>query len=279
MGRWSLDEPGSVSLEKLDQIKVRIVAGHVDVLASDEAPRLELSGVEGPPLVVSQEGGSLTVTYEDLTWEGLSQWLRPRPRSHFQRRCLLTITVPAQCAVEAETVSAGMVISGIGATTRVRSVSGDSILDSVDGEVRVQSVTGQLEARELTGRLSFNTAQGGLTVAGGRIERLDAKTITGRITADIDLTEHCRLELATVSGPITLRVGDEPGAFVELKSTSGRLDTSFENFTSGDRPGPATTLDGRIGYGTGSVTAVTINGDITLLRRGVDSEHPAEETA
>lgn len=262
MGRWTIEEPASIALDTPSDLKIRVVAGHIDVLVADDRPRIEIAEIQGPPLLVREENGEVVVTYEDLTWEGLSQWLRPP----YRRRTTITAMVPATCAVEVGVVGASAVVAGMTGKTTVRAASGDITLDGVGGETLVQTVSGDLEARELTGSLGYNTVNGDLTIAGGTVDRIDAKTVNSKIVADIDLADACRLHLTTVSGYVTLRVPDEPGAFVELRSTSGKVTSSFDGLERADRPG-GSSLTGRVGHGTGSVTATALSGDVTLLRR------------
>jgi hypothetical protein len=262
MARWTIDEPAGITLEKLSELRVRIVAGHIDVIATDDRPRLDVLDVEGPELLITEEDGVLTVTYEDLTWEGIMKWLRPR----YKRRTALAVMVPPECRVELGVVSATAVIAGTTGGVTARGVAGDITLDGVSGETTVQTVSGDLEARDLSGRLNYGTVQGDLTIAGGTVEQLYAKTVNSKIMADVDLADHCRVRLSTLSGFITLRVPENPGAFVDLRSTSGGVSSAFDGMTRGDGPGSAS-LTGHVGEGTGSVTAVTVSGDVTLLRR------------
>jgi len=262
MARWTIDEPAGITLEKLSELKVRVVAGHIDVIATEDRPRLEVLEVDGPELLITEEDGVLTVTYEDLTWEGLMKWLRPR----YRRRAALAVMVPPGCRVELGVVSATAVIAGTSGGVTARAVAGDLTLDGVSGETVVQTVSGDLEARDLSGRLNFGTVQGDLTIAGGTIEQLYGKTVNSKIMADVDLADHCRVRLSTLSGFITMRVPETPGAFVELRSTSGNVSSAFDGLTRADSPGSAS-LTGHVGDGTGSVTAVTVSGDVTLLRR------------
>ena len=47
------------------------------VLSAGERACLDISAVAGQPLVVSHSNGTLTVSYEDLSWDGLLGWLKP----------------------------------------------------------------------------------------------------------------------------------------------------------------------------------------------------------
>ena len=76
MSEWSVAEPQKLSFDDpVTALHVRIVNGTVNVVGTDEgSARLEVSAMEGPPLQVTQQDGTLTVAYEDLPWKGFLKW-------------------------------------------------------------------------------------------------------------------------------------------------------------------------------------------------------------
>lgn len=77
MSEWSVAEPGKLTFDDpLTSLHVRIVNGTVNVMGTeDSTARLEVSGIEGPPLTVTHKNGTLTVAYDDLPWRGFLKWL------------------------------------------------------------------------------------------------------------------------------------------------------------------------------------------------------------
>lgn len=77
MSEWSVAEPKKLTFdEPVSELHVRIVNGTVNVVGTEEgSARLEVSRIDGPPLVVTQQDGTLTVAYEDLPWKGFLKWL------------------------------------------------------------------------------------------------------------------------------------------------------------------------------------------------------------
>ena len=94
MSEWSVAEPGKLTFDApLTSLHVRIVNGTVNVMGTeDSTARLEVSGIEGPPLTVTHKNGTLTVAYEDLPWKGFLTWL---DRKGWRRRAEVTLAVPA----------------------------------------------------------------------------------------------------------------------------------------------------------------------------------------
>lgn len=80
MSEWSVAEPSKLTFDApVTALHVRVVNGTVNVVGTDEgSARLEVSELEGPPLVVTQKDGTLTVAYEDLPWKGFLKWLDRR---------------------------------------------------------------------------------------------------------------------------------------------------------------------------------------------------------
>ncbi len=147
----------------------------------------------------------LTISHENLTWEGLLKWLRPQQRP----AATVTVTVPRTCPTQLGVVSASAVMSGISAKASVKSVSGEITLDGMTGDVDAHTVSAALEAQGINGKLNFNTVSGDLTLADGWLERLDANAVSGDVTADIDLDPLGGMHVTTVSGEVTLRLPAE----------------------------------------------------------------------
>ena len=280
MPRWTIDSPTTIDLPGVAALKVRVVSGSVAILASQDAPSLDVASLTGQPLLVTHEAGILTVTYEDLQWDGLKGWLRPQRHS-----ADVTITVPADCPTQVGVVNASAIVSGISASISAKSLSGDITLDGVTGSVDAKTVSGDLEARGIDGEVAFNSVSGGLTLAGGAVSKLAAKTVSGQVTADIDLRDGGALKVSTVSGDVAVRVPASASARVDLKSTSGRVRSGFDGMSPapGGR-GPAV-LSATIGSGSADLTVTSMTGDVTLLARaeppapGQPAPEPAAPTA
>src|SRR5580704_10466890 len=128
MSRWTIDAPATLDFDGIVALKVRVVAGSVAVLATADRPRLDITEVSGQPLLVTHEAGILTISYEDLRWDGLLGWLRPQRHS-----ANITVTVQKDCPAQIAVVNAAAVVSGVSARTTLKSVSGDMALDGVTG--------------------------------------------------------------------------------------------------------------------------------------------------
>jgi hypothetical protein len=263
---WRIDTPQSLDLTGVRRLNVRLVAGSIDVVGSSEgaeegAASIEVSQLEGP-IVVTQEGDTLTVAHERLTWGGLFDWVGNRKAS-----AVVSVSVAQGCPVELGVVSADAVVSGVTAATKVKSVSGDVTLDGTRADISAQTVSGDLETRDLTGALRFTTVSGDLTVVRSTSSKVTAETVSGDLTLDLDVPDDARLDLKSVSGDVTVRLPDTAAVQVEAKTMSGSLDSAFDGVRVERKPGKSS-MRGRLGSGSGLLQAKTVSGDVTLLSRG-----------
>ena len=104
-------------------------------------------------------------------------------------------------------------------------------------------MSGDIETQGLDGTIGFNSVSGDLTLADGSLDRLAAKSVSGRITADIDLSPDAVLRVTTVSGPVAIRLPADARARVDLRSTTGQVLSEFPGLWHTQMPG-ANTLSG-----------------------------------
>lgn len=270
---WEVAEPKKLTFdEPVTALSVRIVNGTVNVVGTDEgSARLEIAEIEGPPLIVTQRGSTLTVAYEDLPWKGFLKWL---DRKGWHRSAVVSLAVPAGSAVEVGVVGAGAVVSGIQGPTAVRGVSGDTTLVGVSGAVRADTVSGNLEAQSVTGDLRYNSVSGDLTVIDGAGSSVRADSVSGDMVIDIDRAgKPTDIRLTTVSGEVAIRLPHPADAQVEANTASGAVSNAFEDLRVSGGWG-SKKITGTLGAGTGSLKATTVSGSIALLRRPPTEDGP-----
>jgi hypothetical protein len=270
---WEVSEPKKLTFDDpVTALNVRIVNGTVNVVGTDEgSARLEISEIEGPPLVVTQQGATLTVAYEDLPWKGFLKWL---DRKGWHRSAVVSLAVPAGSTVEVGVVGAGAVVSGIRGTTAVRGISGDTTLVGLSGAVRADTVSGNLEAQSVTGDLRYNSVSGDLTVIEGAGSSVRAESVSGDMVIDLDPADRpTDIRLTTVSGEVAIRLPHPADAQVEANTASGSVSNAFDDLRISGQWG-AKKITGTLGAGTGTLKATTVSGSIALLRRPPAEDEP-----
>ncbi len=273
MPEWSVGEPGKLTFdEPVSELHVRIVNGAVNVVGTDEgSARLEVSEIEGPPLIVTQQGGTLTVAYEDLPWKGFLKWLE---RKGWRRSAVVSLAVPAQARVELGVVGAAAMVSGLDGHAEVKGVSGDTTLVGLTGPVRADTVSGSVEAQALSGDLRFNSVSGDLTVVEGAGSSVKADSVSGSMIVDLDPAgSPTDISLTNVSGEIAIRLPHPADTRVEANTASGTVSNAFEDLRVSGQWG-AKRITGRLGTGHGRLKATTVSGSIALLRRPPAEDEP-----
>ncbi|RST18462.1 hypothetical protein E2C00_33265 [Streptomyces sp. WAC05374] len=267
MPEWSVTEPTTLTFdeEPVTALKVRVVNGAVNVVGTDEGPaRLEISEIDGPPLIVTRQGSTLTICYEDLPWQDFLKWLDRKSR---HRSAVVSLAVPSGARVEVGVVGAAAVVSGIRGRTDVRGVTGDTTLVGLSGEVRADTVSGSVEAQAVTGDLRFTSVSGDLTVVEGAGTSVRAESVSGDMVVDLDPAgEPADVRLTTVSGEVAIRLPHPANAQVEANTVGGAVSNAFEDLRVSGQWG-AKKITGTLGDGKGTLRASTVSGSIALLRR------------
>lgn len=274
MPHWTADEPTSIDFDEVTALRVRLIAGTVAVMATDDRPSVVVSDVSGRPLQVSHEDGTLTIAYdyERLSWERLLDWLKPPHDT-----AAVTVTVPSDCPVQLGVVSASAVVCGLSAGASVKGVTGDITLDGVAGEVQAETVSGPLEGRDVDGTVRFKSVSGDLTLADGSLSLLEADSVSGQVSADVALAGAGIVRIGTISGDVTVRLPADSDAAVRLHSTTGNASGEFDSLHPA-MPYWSHTVSGNVGEGSGKVSVNSVSGAVTLLRRPGRRTTPRTET-
>jgi hypothetical protein len=223
-----------------------------------------VTALDGPPLTVRLDGGTLTVGYEDLSaGRGFLRWL---DRRSWRRSVEVSVAVPQDTAVSVGVVGAGLVVSGLTGPATVRGVHGDVTLTGLAGRTTVETVSGGVEAQALSGDLKFSTVSGDLTVVDGSGSRVKADSVSGSMALDLDPRGAADVALATVSGEIAVRIPDPGDARVDANTSSGQVSCAFDEVRVSGQFG-AKKLSGVIGTGGARLRASTVSGSIAVLRR------------
>ncbi|WP_043266076.1 DUF4097 family beta strand repeat-containing protein [Streptomyces sp. CT34] len=263
---WSVSAPRKLEIEEpVSTLEVRLAGGTVNVVGTcDGGPaRLEISELDGPPVMVSCQDGTLSIGYEDLPLKGFLKYL---DRKGWRRDAVVSVAVPAATRVEVAVVGAAAVVSGVSGRTELRGVNGEGTLVGLSGPVKAETVTGNVVAQSLTGDLRFNSVSGDLTVIDGTGGTVRADSVSGDMVIDLDPAAVTDVSLTTVSGEIAIRLPDPADARVEANTASGAVANAFDDLRVSGQWG-AKKITGSLGAGTGRLKATTVSGALSLLRR------------
>lgn len=233
--------------------KVSVVAKkHVYASSEDRAKRL-LQNLE---IRIEQHGDELRV--EPHLYEQERGWVDLFRGKRF--RVDFEITVPTECAVDAQTVSGELTVSGVRGPVETQSVSGEIGLEDIEGPLRLKSVSGDVTCRRYVGHIEGNTVSGDVQFDAVRVRSLQLHTVSGDIALKGVLEPAREHRLRSISGDIELSLAD-PDLTVEFRTASGDLECEI--------PGRVTRQSRKeftveLGAGRGHAVVKTVSGDLTV---------------
>jgi len=278
---WQIDGPKVLDIgdefETVSNLKLGLVAGRVDIVTHDDSPtaRVEVSEVEGKPLLVSWDGSTLKISHvkdkDGNLWESVKSFTVDKGR----RSARVSISVPATTNINTSTVSAEALINGVRATVKANTVSGMLTLDDIVGDVSANTVSGEIECHALEGDFKGNSISGALTVQASRLGQIKLNTVSGDIT--LDLTDgRAQIQSNSVSGDVTVRIPQGGGYDVAARTASGHVVIDGQSM-NGDSPYQR---GGELSDGDKAlvIKANSVSGNVVVLRAaGVqDTVHDTE---
>ncbi len=259
---WVVAGPQIIEIEQVESLRVQLVGGRVDVVATDEpGARIEVHSIEGRPLEIGLTNGELRVGYSFTLsgWEGFVEKFRNfRDRD----RADVHIAIPRGTAAKVGTVSAEGLLAGVIADSSISTVSGSLVADGTRGRLGANTVSGEIVVRDHGGPLKLNSVSGELA-ASGELSLVQANTVSGALSLDVT-TGTSSVTASTVSGDVTVRLPAGRGVHVKAQTVSGRLIVDGQEY-KGNSPGHRR-VDMSTGDGACYVSANTVSGHVTVLR-------------
>jgi hypothetical protein len=239
--------------------KVSVVAKkHVYASSEDRAKRL-LQNLE---VRMEKHGDELRV--EPHLYEQERGWVDLFRGKRF--RVDFEITVPQECAVDAQTVNGELTVSGIRGPVETQSVSGEIGLADIEGPLRLKSVSGDVTCRRYVGHIEGNTVSGDVVFDSVRVRSLQLHTVSGDVKLRGVLEPAREHRLRTISGDVELSLVD-PDLSVEFRTASGDLECEIPaRVTRHNRKEYSVGL----GEARGHAVVKTVSGDLTIDASSLD---------
>jgi len=272
MARWEITNPQRLELDgEVGDLDVWLASGKLHVVGTDGPARIEVTKVGTKGVDVELEGGRLSVRHRMPT----SWWQKLGPFWWFgsgRRRYLahITVAIPPTAQGSLTLISGSVVASGLRRGATVNVTSGSITLMGLAGAVTAKTVSGSIQAMGVSGDLTMSTISGEISLAESSAERVQARTISGAVTCDLDNPLAHEVRLDTTSGEITVRIPTDADLDVRLGATSGRVTSAFPQVRASGLPG-LQAASGRIGSGSGTLNAHAISGSVSLLARDLSS--------
>jgi DUF4097 and DUF4098 domain-containing protein YvlB len=136
-----------------------------------------------------------------------------------------------------------LTVTAINGEVAIRELSGDVYVDAVNGEIAISNVSGDISAEAVNGEIAISQVSGDVSAetVNGSIElegvsgNVDGRAVNGRIEVTLagDRSAEDGVDLATVNGPVTLRIPRSFSAQLELETVNGGMDVDFPITISG----------------------------------------------
>lgn len=242
------------------ELTIKNISGRIEVATGDDSAITLRAIKRGAPRAV-----------ENTRIEWSHEGNRVRIQTKGEKGGLLNITrsvsaveydirVPRDCTVNAEGVSADVLVRGILLPVRVQSVSGDVHLQDITGEAQITTVSGEVVVQHMQGALSLRTTSGDTSVSDSKLSHFNLNSVSGDFSVDTALGGQHYLA-KTVSGDLTLHLRPGTGATVQMKSVSGDVvcEVPAEIIKAGRR-----NWQGRINGGGATVEMNSVSGDMRI---------------
>ena len=248
---------------------------------------LSVSNVSGRTNVSAIDGSEIIVRYTKRGWgskdpqnaqvevsqSGNRVTIQTRMRGsgllNFSRSAAVEydISVPRDCAVNLQSVSADTTLEGTRGDTGIRTVSGDVNIRNVAGDISITTVSGDVFGNGLVGTLIGRTTSGDTTVRTSKLRRFSLNSVSGDFSIETSLPENETSNAKTVSGDLTLLLPPSNGATVELRSVSGSVSCELpgEVIKAGRRH-----WQGRVNGGGAHVDMNSVSGDLVVRKGSIE---------
>ncbi len=282
----SIDE--RFSFKGTPRLRVRNVSGETHVTAAGSPGEIRVVARKRV-MAGSQDRAKRLLQNLEVRMEKRGEELLVEPHLYEQERGWLDlfrgkrfrvdfeITVPAECAVDAQTVSGELAVEAVRGPLEVQTVSGDVHLEDVQGPMRIKSVSGDIDCRRYVGHFEGNTVSGDLTIVEARLRSSQVHTVSGDVQIEGRLEPRREHRFKTISGDVELAIADAD-ATIEYRTASGDVQCEV----------PARVVRrGRkeygvvIGGGHANVAVKTVSGDLTVrgTSAGTPDDGRTEETS
>jgi hypothetical protein len=232
---------------------------HVRARVRATARDLEVAREIAASVVVS-EGETLRASGPE--WRGNQSWAEWRGNQSWAVD--YDVQVPRETDLEVSAVNGEVVIRDVSGDVSVDAVNGEIAISEVSGDVAGEAVNGQIAISQVSGDVSAETVNGSIELEGVS-GNVDARAVNGRIEVTLvgDRLAEEGVDLATVNGPVVLRIPQSYSAQLELETVTGGMDVDFPITISGRLPRRISTT---LGGGGPPVRVETTGGAIRVGR-------------
>lgn len=212
------------------QLSLEAINGNIKITGMSESDSVIITGIRRVGSESTQDAEEhlqfLEVSVEDLGNKILVKTIQPKKSYGRSYQVNYTITLPKDLEI--------LVIN----------VNGSVTVDSIDSDVIVSNVNGTITLDEIYGSAFVSLINGG-------------------IDGEITMPQDGMIEMSLVNGNIHLNIPVSTSAVFTAGVTNGYI--TLSNLTLQNQIVTSSSLSGTLGDGKGTVSLITVNGNISVL--------------
>lgn len=198
----------------------------------------------------------------------------------------LTIRLPVDVRVRVDSVSADVTLEGMLGPLAIRTVNGDVSatgtgklihISTTSGDIRIDDGTGQVNVTTTSGDtfirmaatdVQVDSVSGDIELELEAFDSVKTSTINAELEFEGNLKPYASIDSTSVNGEMDFRLARPVNAVIDVRTgPGGEIDNELSNEKPRELVSTAMVLETTLGDGSGTIRAVTVDGEIQLGAR------------
>ncbi len=169
--------------------------------------------------------------------------------------------------VRTDTVSGDVTIRGAEKEIDCKAISGDLTLQNIRGDIDIRTVSGDIHLTDIKGSIEANSVSGDIEIKKAfEVKRVKAKSVSGSIIYHGKIKSDGEYTFNTHSGDLHIEIPSDSAFYLEVSTFSGDIKSEFDITVSGDVLSKRK-IRGTVNGGGADLDISSFSGDIYLIKR------------
>jgi DUF4097 and DUF4098 domain-containing protein YvlB len=163
----------------------------------------------------------------------------------------------------ASSVSGDVEVQASSRRVSIESVSGDLVFSGETARISAETVSGDMNLTGISGAIEATTVSGDMELQAGLVDSVKLETVSGHMTAVLEVSGNGKLSAESMSGDVTLMLPASQAGSFKAQSFSGRINTDFGSVEQA-KHGPGSHMRHLTGNNGAEVRVESFSGNINL---------------